>query len=500
MLNPTSHELVLIRVSVFLLTYAPLFYLLLPPSFSVPALLVELAYYLLVLRPFETRLSGPAAHPPHTRDERERLFQHCVENIPDPERYLKLWTLGADSADIHRDNVRDFFLWAFFDRQHDDPSDAALQEELSSYVTRTERLLNHPLMPGRGRAVPIRLTFDKVPMRYRSIIWYLIVGCVDAVTHVRLLWSSFRFHGSPRLASLWHVFPPRLLASFSPFSHPSPCSELTYWYRSAATSTSATAPTLPIVFLHGIGIGLHPYVPFLSELPTTSPALAVEILPISMRLTRTDILTKTAFIRHLKQILRQHAIDRFVLVGHSYGTVLTTHVLHDSELGSQVKGVVLVDPVTLLLHLPDVAYNFTRRMPISANEWQLWYLASMDPGIALVLGRHFFWRENSLCKDELIANGQRKRKAAVCLASRDLIVDTVSVARYLLHNDDLTQVAQRQAPADDVKLVAAMNQGGAKTESGVELLWFKMDHSQVFERRNDYRRILDVVRRFCESP
>ncbi|PSR88792.1 hypothetical protein BD289DRAFT_366703 [Coniella lustricola] len=472
MLNPTWHELVLIRVSVFLLTYAPFFYLLLPPSFSIPALLLELAYYLLLLRPFEVRLSGPAAHPPHTRAERERLFQRCIENIPDPERYLSLWTLGADSTDIHHDNVREFLLWAFFDRQHDDPSDTALQQELDSYMARTERLLDRPLAPGRGSAIPIRLTFDKVPTRFRSIIWYIIVGGVDAVTQVRLLWCRFRFYGNSRLASLVRVFPPRFLASFSPLSRSSPSSELTYWYR-PATGTSTANSTLPVVFLHGIGIGLYPYVAFLSEIPTTSPVLAVEILPISMRLTRMDILTKEAFVRHLKQILRQHAIHRFVLIGHSYGTALTTRILHDSELGPQVEGVVLVDPVTLLLHLPDVAYNFTRRMPTSANEWQLWYMASMDPGIALVLGRHFFWRENGISKDELVTNGQRKRKAAVCLASRDLIVDTVSVARYFC--------------------------GDATTELGIELLWFQMDHSQVFERCSDYRRILAVVRRFCES-
>lgn len=38
-------------------------------------------------------------------------------------------------------------------------------------------------------------------------------------------------------------------------------------------------PKTPIVFLHGVGLGLFPYVPFLSRLAATGhPVLAVEFL------------------------------------------------------------------------------------------------------------------------------------------------------------------------------------------------------------------------------
>lgn len=479
MLNPTTHELVFIRVCVFLLTYLPCIIPFLPPAFWV-LLPVEALYYFLVLRPFERRLSHRARHPPHDVDRRA-LFQRCLENVPDPERYLSLWALGAHPDEIKRDNVRDFLLWAFFDSESVAPE---IEDELEGYINETEEFLGRSLAPGRGRAVPMRLTFDHVPTRYRSVVWYMIVGLVDSATHCHLLWHGFEFWPCPLRTNLLRVFPPRLLASAELARRQSPSDELCYWYRRPRSPTTGVSPTLPIVFLHGIGIGLYPYVPFLASLPSTSPIIALEILPISMRLTKSNILARPDFIRHLKEILRHHHIDQFVLVGHSYGTVMATHVLHDSELSPRVEGVMLVDPVTLLLNLPDVAYNFTRRTPQTANEWQLWYLASMDPGIALVLGRHFFWRENIIFKEELVTG----RQAAVCLSSRDLIVDTMAVARYLINDDDDDEAC---------KILEAAKGSSVMTSSGVELLWVELDHAQVFDKSHDYNRVMETVRRFA---
>lgn len=502
MLNPTVHEFIFIRFWVFFLTYAPAFYIFLPPPLSVFALLAELAYWVL-LRRFESRLALHADHPRDTRQERQALFERCLQNIPDPDRYLRLWAPGADSGHIKRDNVRDFMLWAFFDRDGEEDARGTddIEDELEEYVEKTEKLLDRPLEPGRGQARHMRLTFDVVPTRYRGLLWYMAVAVVDSATHVRMLWRHFQFHSVPlRRSHILHVFPPRPLAALGLSKNKSPSDQLSYWYRPA----SAPESTLPIVFVHGIGIGMYPYVDFLAALPSTSAVLAIEILPISMRLTRANILAKPEFLHHFNEILRHLNIDRFVLIGHSYGSVLSGHVLRDPELGDRVEAVVLVDPVCLLLHLPDVAYNFTRRRPKRANEWQLWYMASMDPGIALVLGRHFFWRENIVWKEELVSRLRHgsNRKAAVCLAERDLIVDTNNVGRYLLHNEGLTELGKCtvEKMVDDEKLLEAMGEGFAKTDSGVELLWFPMDHSQVFTRRKDYGRILEVIQRFCVYP
>ena len=123
-------------------------------------------------------------------------------------------------------------------------------------------------------------------------------------------------------------------------------------------------------------------------------------------------------LKALMTVVDKHKFTRFVVCGHSYGTVVAAHMMRDPEISPRVAGWALIDPIPFLLHLPAVAYNFVYRTPKTANEWQLWYFASRDPDIARALARHFFWAESILWKEDL-----KGRKVGVTLSGRDQIVD-----------------------------------------------------------------------------
>ncbi|KAG9499675.1 hypothetical protein J7337_008134 [Fusarium musae] len=122
--------------------------------------------------------------------------------------------------------------------QHED-SDSTYDDELEEYIEKLEELLGKKLEPGRGDAKCLRMTLDKVEMLHRSLTWYM-----------------------------------------------SPAKRLTYWHRPHTSKTR-----LPILFIHGIGVGLYPYVNFLAELNAAGSAdgdvgiIAVEILSVSSRIT-----------------------------------------------------------------------------------------------------------------------------------------------------------------------------------------------------------------------
>ncbi|KAI0828100.1 hypothetical protein F5Y06DRAFT_283315 [Hypoxylon sp. FL0890] len=478
-------------------------------------------YAVLAYIPHNRRLKEEAKHPPPlTREERRMLFQRCFVNVPDARCYLQMWFLGADESEIRRDNVRDFILWAFFDRwpgQESEEDDA----ELDEYIEDIEKLLGRRLEPGRGKAEGLRLTLDEVETRYRSIAWYLVVGMVDLVSHLQLARNGFDYHAqSP--STMLSIIPPRLQDLFT--HRYSASGGLSYWHR-PHTATNK----LPVLFLHGIGIGLYTYVPFLTRLNSESEdehgqgqigIIAIEILPISFRLTRAP-LRRPEFLRQIATILDVHGWDRFVLVSHSYGSALASHMLRSEDLADRIASVVLIDPVTILLHLPNVAYNFTRRRPRAANEWQLWYFASMDPGVAYCLGRFFFWKDNIVWKEELVgttrgpsaevvgvggqggrATARPQRKVAVCLAERDLIVDTQMVAQYLSADGDGWVAPNPADRGDDSSRGWPMEQDGRGngylTRDGIELLWFKgLDHAQAFDTEENQDRLISVIRRHC---
>jgi hypothetical protein len=448
----------------------------------------EAAFYALLWRPHVARRLAAAAavHPPPlTSPERLALFRRVLADVDDPEAYLRGWFLGAAPADIRRDNVADFLAWAFFDSHvHDvlrggghpvgdssagdssagtssagcsstdssstdpsssaDPSSAAA--DLESMLAHIEGLLARPLALGRGPAVPLRLTLDPVEARYRSVLWYALLAVVDLATHALLSWRGFQYHAQPA-ADVLSVFPPRPQQLWA--SRRSAAPGMAYWYRPASEKTTSSQKSSgekppaaaaavpspsPVLFLHGIGVGLVSYLPLLLSLPTSTPVIAVEVLPISSRLCPPP-LARAEFLSALADVLSSHDTSptptAFTLVGHSYGTVLATHVLRHARLRSRVASVVLVDPVSIRLHLPDVAVNFTRRVPRSANEWQLWFFASTDPGVAECLARWFFWRDNVLWRDDVVALVAEGKRVAVFLAGRDLIVDAWAVHRHL---------------------------------------------------------------------
>lgn len=132
----------------------------------------ESLFYLAVYLPYRRHLQKEAIHPASpTRAERKQLFQLCNDNISDPEAYLSKWFLGAEVSEIKRENLKEFFLWAFFNRGGPPGKD---EEELEEYVSVTEKLLGRPIEPGTGKARALRLTLDRVDMLHRSLTWYFV--------------------------------------------------------------------------------------------------------------------------------------------------------------------------------------------------------------------------------------------------------------------------------------------------------------------------------------
>ncbi|KAL8698113.1 MAG: hypothetical protein Q9201_006751 [Fulgogasparrea decipioides] len=386
-----------------------------------------------------------------------------------------MWFKGAPASEICRDNVKQFFCWSFLNK-----GNYGLLEdsELEEYVDELETRLGRQLPPGEGSATSVRLTLDSVRMLPRPLVWYMIVFAIDALTHVYMRYHSFHFYRLT-LKRFLTVFPPRPLTLFT--TQTSPAKTLSYWHR-PHTSRSQ----LPVLFIHGIGIGIWTYAPFLAQLNHTKDGqadgetgvIAIEIMPISFRITHAA-LKREEFKEEILRIVHSHGWTEFVLVAHSYGSVIAPHLFHDKDLSSMIAATLLVDPVSILLHLPDVAYNFTRRQPVEANEHQLYYFASTDMGVAHTLSRRFFWQENILWKHDI-----EGRRMTVVLCGRDLITNTEAVGQYLANDED--------QPSSDSSW-----KHRNWTGSGLEIIWYReLDHSQVFEAKRNYDPVVEVVQRY----
>lgn len=491
MIGTSFEELVFIRICIFILQYFPLLLigaLALTLIFWIDTWLVlilgiisvlESAFYLFVYLPKRRQLQNPATHPPLLpKADRKRLFEQGHAQIVDVEDFLTKWFEKAPLSEIKRENVKEFFAWSFLNTAawgHEDDL------ELDSYADKIEELLGRPLEEGYGSAVPLRLTLDPVPILHHTLLWYTIVGLVDVAVYCYLTLSGFTYYRL-RLSRLPTAFPFRLHTLAS--SHKTSSPTLSY-YHAPHTSKSC----LPILFIHGIGIGLYPYSRFLAALRRSSQTsegqigiIAIEIPQISSRLTG-DLPTQQKLCADIEVILDRHGWSRFVLATHSFGSVVAANMLKHPGLSDRIGPMLFTDPVCFLLQLPDVAYNFTRRKPQRANEYQLHYFASTDMLIAHSLARKFYWAENVLWKEDL-----KGRNVTVALSGKDVIVPAAPVARYLKASDSSTV----SSPGDNQ--THAQMDDSWKSE-GLSLLWYpNCDHAQMFDRSRKFARLVDVLR------
>ncbi|KAG5752792.1 hypothetical protein H9Q72_004888 [Fusarium xylarioides] len=438
-------DYIFMRTSIFVLhLIAPLSIVLslilslVPLPFQIPRFLkawviLEALFYVFIYLPLNSHLQKPADHPiAPCRADRQKLFQQCHDNIPDAGQYLRRWFRDAPEHEIKRENVKDFFRWAFLNMED---CDSTYDDELEEYIEKLEELLGRKLEPGRGDAKCLRMTLDKVEMLHRSLTWYL-----------------------------------------------SPAKRLIYWHRPHTSKTK-----LPILFIHGIGVGLYPYVNFLAEVNTAGSSdgdvgiIAVEILSVSSRITGPAML-KEEMCEEIRRILSSHGWENCVLVSHSYGSVVAAQLLRDPKTSISIGPVMFIDPVSFLLHLPDVAYNIICRRPSETKEHLLSYFGSKDIGIAHTLFRRFFWADNLLWKEDL-----QDRPAAVALASRDSIIDTKSIRAHLVGSKDWAQSPTKET-------------GEVSSNGKLDVIWFEdLDHGQAFDHKTTRLRLVETVRELCNE-
>jgi hypothetical protein len=191
-------------------------------------------------------------------------------------------------------------------------------------------------------------------------------------------------------------------------------------------------------------------------------------------------LSRLANCHAISRILTSLHISRFTLIANSYGTVLSTQLLHDAELSTRISSTLFIDPIPFLLHLPSVAFNFVYRHPHTANEWELWYFASRDADVSRALSRHFFWAENVLWKEEL-----EGRRVGVVLSGKDQIVNAEEVRKYL--------TGDREMVREEGEVSRAWER------DGLEVLWYPgLDHAMVFDTPERRKPILDIVHQFVQ--
>jgi pimeloyl-ACP methyl ester carboxylesterase len=431
---------------------------------------IEILWYLLWFLPYKSYLQRPGTRMAEmTRAERKALIEKSLDLVPDVRLFLRKWFNNAHLDEIYRDDVKDWLVWVLWGTDTHDGCDA---EELNEYVDAAESRANLKLHKGRAGAKPIRLNLDPVHMIHRSLLFYGLISLVDTAALLFLILKGFSFYRQPR-STFFKVFPfrPATLLSFNKSASP----QFSYIYRRHMSKKHR-----PIVFFHGIGIGLPTYSYWLQTIPKDIGVLAIEFLPVSSRICPGAV-SQRDFVEAMRKILYQQDITDFVFVAHSYGTFSARPLLDDPVIGPMINSLVLCDPVSILVHLPDVAYNITRRKPMDAPQLQIAWGAALDPMVAHTVSRTLHWPEVILFRENLIG----KRTTAI-VASRDCVLNPDAVSSYVYYGDV-------NYTSDDIRELR--NTPGQWTgQAEIELMYlYNRDHGQSLLIPAEAKKITNCV-------
>lgn len=182
----------------------------------------------------------------------------------------------------------------------------------------------------------------------------------------------------------------------------------------------------PVVFCHGIGIGLSYYLSLIDELLKMGHPLFLPEIPYVCGfrpwLSRKSILTPHAAVATLTAMLASHGHMKATFIGHSYGTSWLSYMCKYSP--DSIAALLFLDPIVFCLHMPCLTKSFVyhRSDPGSTS-----YMVRTDVIINWTIQRSFPWSRIALFVEDLPGNVP----CAIYISENDVLIPVDAVKGYL---------------------------------------------------------------------
>ena len=343
--------------------------------------LIEVFFFVIVLYVYKCYLV-PLKKPPTTSNPRESIdsvIRHIdylselgVCNSDDFFRFF----LSAEPSDVKRGNMRSFLAWAMCNCTFEQ-TNKKTRLIIEEYIDVFAKKYGYQSLEEDGYNIHVNhVNFTlqpNIPFIHRPLVAYIGLGLLEMVGSL-----IYTLNGFQRMS----------------------ISNVKYWYKTPEFSSSHRQDenkNYPLVFFHGICGGYLGYFNMIKALGVDKEVILVDFSQI--RLCNFAGLKSSPspqqYAALVKKILDRHGIERISLVGHSFGSITATWFI--KHFPEQVAHLTLLDPVSILLGMPDVAVNMIYRTPSTFMELVIFIFATMDLTVSHTLYRHFFWYHNLFC-------------------------------------------------------------------------------------------------------
>ena len=205
--------------------------------------------------------------------------------------------------------------------------------------------------------------------------------------------------------------------------------KITYYYHPGKNdlwkSSEKPKNNTPIVFIHGIGIGIIYYLPLVQQLLKLGRPLFFPEIPyvtgFRTWFNPNAVLPPAAVSSTLNTMLATHGFLKASFVAHSFGTSWLSYMCKLSP--NTIQSIIFLDPICFCLHAPFVTKNFVYQLPDPGSTS---YCIRTDALIHWTIQRNFPWARISLFVEEMPSV-----PIFIFLSEKDAIVPTNRVHHYL---------------------------------------------------------------------
>lgn len=386
----------------------------------------------------------------HDHDSDEIMKPNPNENeMPTPTRKLDYddpraitfrremlgWFIRLLPGQVTKHDLREWMSWALFGEYYEDllEEDAAQVRKDGANATESRRLDfvddavrlfaarsgldDFPqyvkLEPSQERAKwTMLLSLDPVRVSVRPLAMYIVVRALNELA--RFIWRKRYGMELLQYGSVQYLLymPPG-------------------WRAEAAAKGEMP---LPVLFLHGLGLGMIEYAQVVWTLCARPRPVLIPLQPwtsydlFSERFLRPWHMRESAEL--VRGMLKRHGLYEcgVSVLSHSMGTILHSWLL--KEMPGPIRRSFFVDPVCFQMWAPHLCYRFLYKRAHSFIEYMLRYFVAREVGTANVLTRNFEWSENSLFL-ECLPHRTDPNRTRVYLAGWDTVVDAPALLRFL---------------------------------------------------------------------
>ncbi|KAF9483591.1 hypothetical protein BDN70DRAFT_911181 [Pholiota conissans] len=356
---------------------------------------------------------------------------------------LRTWFCNVPFSSIRRHHAEKWLYWTMYNAMLPPPDQIPPDRKsaLDEAVVLLQNRLGSEIPEGSNKDVrPMLLTVDEVNIFWRPLTFYFVVATIN-----------------------WCI----MTIGYS--------NGIEYLIRTPPHWNPASSPR-PIVFLHGLGLGILQYHITITSLMKnfTDRPILVPLHPQSsqnifhrnflepfsrheMADRLAELLKSFGWVEHCdigkaqrfseacsdfsedelasveaeEQSFAESAFPNqrgITMISHSNGSYIHAWMLKGyAEL---IGRSCFIDPVTFCSWEGDVCYNFLYRPCTTGMELIIRYFVGTELGVANLLQRHFCWTSNSLWVEE-IPNARDPHKNLFVLGGKDDIINAERVKRYL---------------------------------------------------------------------